>query len=255
MKIYIRLLAIALISLAGVARSQTLANFTGDGTPIMGLNESGSYSTTGYSYNQYTDTPPNNSVDNNPYTFDATYYDNGNYNHPTVAYDSSYIGIDGAALLTATATQPVTTIQLTLALFHDGGWFGEHGTDTSETTLSAGELIAPTVQITTDGTDWTTVAMTTASANAYVTSLENTSHVTETNSPLLTFTLVTPQYNIEGIRLIGTDGGYAGNGDGFLGVIQFSALDVPEPSTYALIGLGMGGLFVVGRFLRRASAL
>jgi hypothetical protein len=139
-------------------------------------------------------------------------------------------------------------------------YFGDNGTGdvyvnpgATDATLHLPSTLTLDMQVTTDGVNWTSVAFT----SNYVALMNGLDVGTGTNamlSPQVTFTLdsTAEGTNIEGIRLIGTVGG--GRDDGMLGVADME-VETPEPSTYALIGLGMAGLFVVGRFVRRASAV
>lgn len=130
--------------------------------------------------------------------------------------------------------QPVTNIigsfQLSLATFYDGGWFGVNDIGPGAGgSLSAADLVEPKVQITTNGgTSWTTVAHT----SDYLQALNG--HPLPTvagGAPTLataTFQLTPPQTGINGIRLIGTEGGTAG-GTGFLGVFELGIKAALQP--------------------------
>jgi hypothetical protein len=146
-------------------------------------------------------------------------------------------------------------LQVTFRLFVDGGWFGVNNTDPgNDVALPAADLIAPAVQVTSDGgTTWTTVA----SQSNYVQQLTGALHDNSLNSNLVTFALNTPQSGIDGIRVIGESGGVAGGDSGFVGFTQFDAytggeVSVPEPSTWAMFGIGAVAL--VGWMMRRCCA-
>ncbi len=158
---------------------------------------------------------------------------------------NDYVGITFGA-----PVHNVVSVGLVMAMFVDGGWFGPSSTTPGAgNPLAAGDLLAPTVQITTDGTHWTNVASTTNYDSVMLgAGIGGGLNPNPNNSPLSTFTLDTTAYNIEGIRLIGNGGGVAGNG-GFIGVAQLyvNAVPTPEPSALVLAGLGAVGLFFAAR--------
>jgi len=170
------------------------------------------------------------------------------------------VGYVGATFTLNPDTQ-VNSVVLYGRDFVDGGWFGTQATGPAgptvdgNPTLAASNLIAPTLQYTTDGgATWTTD---TSETNDYVTAL--TGAIANGGSPTnpATFTLTTALTGIDGIRLIGQEGGYAGD-NGFLGAdeIQVFAGAVPEPSTWALIlgGVAMLAWVVRSRAVRAAHA-
>jgi hypothetical protein len=123
-------------------------------------------------------------------------------------------------------------LDLSLAVFFDGGWFGVNGvTPGSGATLSATtHLIEPAVQVSPDGTTWTNVAFT----SDYMTALD--SHplpAADFGPPTLAtarFRLAKPITGIQGVRILGSEGGIASGG--FLGVFELAALnrlDQPLP--------------------------
>lgn len=122
--------------------------------------------------------------------------------------------------------ESISTISLTLATFGDGGWFGVPGAlPPTGGALAATNLIEPTVQVTTDrGSNWVTVA----STSDYQTVMLNhqiggTGGQPNPSTKTSTFTLTTPATQINGIRIIGTNGGRAGaDTNGFLGVFDFA---------------------------------
>ena len=191
----------------------------------------------------------------------------------------SNIGTNYADTYSTQGTAPYTFIEQTFSTpetsligglsyaddtFQNGGWFGVTGEDANGNTgnfgpgtLSSTELIAPIVQITLDGTNWTTVA----DSNNYVMALSSTYTGNGASTEISTFTLDAPVTGIEGIRLIGTDGGYQDNsgtgaGFGFVSLNAGNGFEVleatPEPSTYALFAAGALTLFALAR--RRARA-
>ncbi len=119
--------------------------------------------------------------------------------------------------------EQITSLTLTMAAFVDGGWFGPNGQGPGAGgALTSGQIAEPTIQVSTNGgTSWTTVAHTsdylTALLGATIGGGENPNP-----TPLTaTFTLTTPASNINGIRLIGPNGGNAGtDANGFLGVYE-----------------------------------
>jgi hypothetical protein len=175
-------------------------------------------------------------------------------------FGSAYVGVTG--LSTISAIHPVTTIKLTFELDlygQPGSYFGDNGVGdaaqiggTGDYFLNLPSTLTLFMQVTTDGTTWTNVAFNSNYASV-MNGLDLGNGETAMLSPQVTFNLdsTAEGANIEGIRLIGTVGG--GRDDGMLGVADM-VVETPEPSTYAMIGLSMAGLFVVGRFIRRASA-
>jgi hypothetical protein len=149
----------------------------------------------------------------------------------------SFVGITWPALL----AYPVVSLQLNLATFFDGGWFGVNGTGPGAGgALSASDLVEPEVQITTDGgASWTPVAAT----SDYLTALNG--HLLPDiafGPPTLataTFQLTTPQTNINGIRLVGTEGGTASGG--FLGVFELkTTVRARQPAIISNVALSGG---------------
>ena len=154
----------------------------------------------------------------------------------------SFVGI----LWNNPVTNPIVRLELSLATFFDGGWFGVNGVGPgSGGALSAAtDLVEPTVQITTDGgTNWTTVAHT----SDYLQALDgHPLPAVDFGPPTLAtsiFQLSKPQSGINGIRIIGTEGGTAGGG-GFLGVFEFAVrtgnTGLPQPGTLADVAIVSG---------------
>ncbi len=149
----------------------------------------------------------------------------------------SYVGI----VWPAVRYDSIQTLTLTLATFGDGGWFGNNGsTPTPGDPLDEGlDLVEPSVQVTTDGgTNWTTVADT----SDYITAFSGhpIGGGTQPNPTTGTavFTLSAPATGINGIRIIGQNGGLAGDdANGFLGVIELEIESAPSADTD---GDGMG---------------
>ncbi|HRZ39147.1 MAG TPA: hypothetical protein P5534_22600, partial [Candidatus Paceibacterota bacterium] len=120
--------------------------------------------------------------------------------------------------------EQVTKLTLTLATFWDGGWFGYsyYGPGSGGSIYAVSDLLEPTVQITTDGgATWTTIDHT----SDYMTALDGhgiggTGGVNPTSATAV-FTLAAPATQINGIRIIGENGGSAGaDANGFLGVFE-----------------------------------
>jgi hypothetical protein len=138
---------------------------------------------------------------------------------------SSFVGI----LWTNKVTAALSRLELSLATFFDGGWFGVNNNGPGAGgVLSSTYLLAPTVQVTTDGgTTWNDAAFT----SDYLVALEGHALPAVAYGPptLATahFQLTPPQSNIDGIRIIGTEGGTASAG--FLGVFELAVLTgVPQ---------------------------
>jgi hypothetical protein len=126
--------------------------------------------------------------------------------------------------------QPVNRLELTMACFQDGGWFGPSNASPGpgNPLVSPTHVTEPTIQTTTDGNAWTTVAHT----STYLT--EFTGHriggggQPNPTSRRAVFTLTTPAAGIRGVRIIGSEGGVAGNtgsNRGFIGVFELVIQD------------------------------
>jgi hypothetical protein len=186
----------------------------------------------------------------------STYLNDGvtNGGNGDDTWASGPVGYVGATFTLNPDTQ-VNSIVLYGRDFVDGGWFGTQGTGPAgptvagNPTLAASNLIAPTLQYTTNGgLTWVTD---TSETNDYVTAL--TGAIANGGSPTnpATFTLTTALTGIDGIRLIGQEGGYAGD-NGFLGAdeIEVFAGTVPEPSTWTLM---LGGTGLLAWLVRRRA--
>jgi len=155
---------------------------------------------------------------------------------------ASFVGV----LWSQPLSQSVTNLELTMATFFDGGWFGVNnlGPGGSGFLTANDYLIEPTVQTSTDGgTTWTTVACT----SDYITVVGAHQLPVDWGAPTsvkANFTLTTPATGINGIRIIGSEGGTASGG--FLGVfelaVQATASAEPEPATL-LLPAAVGGQF------------
>jgi len=168
-----------------------------------------------------------------------------------------YYGFVGATF-TLAPTQQINSVVFYGANFIDGGWFGvtEHSADAGAPNdgashLTAAALIAPTLQYTTNGgATWITD---TSVTNDYVAQFTGATAGGAAPTNPATFTLTVPLTGVNGIRLIGEDGGWASGGGGFLGAheIQVFAGAVPEPSTWAM--LFCGSALLLGVLRRRAA--
>ena len=137
---------------------------------------------------------------------------------------ASFVGVQWDEPLPA----PVERLELTHAIFFDGGWFGPNGTGSGAgSVLASTDISEPTVQVSQDGgVTWTTVTHT----SDYLTALEG--HPLPAvafgapTSVTATFTLDEPQSDIDAIRIIGTEGGTAVAGPeslgGFIGVFELA---------------------------------
>lgn len=186
------------------------ANIARVGTAILGLNDAVDsdngtpHASAGVTEN-INDGNPTTRVDSwNPSSFDAC----------------SYAGIRWSTPY----PEPIAMVELTMATFFDGGWFGPNGTAPwPGTPLLDSHVAVPTVQITMDGTTWADYTGTVLTDY----SQQLTGHATGTNSPTaltVRFLLGTPVAGVRGIRLIGTEGGTANNG--FLGVFELQVQDI-----------------------------
>jgi hypothetical protein len=125
---------------------------------------------------------------------------------------------------------PVVALDLALATFYDGGWFGINNSGPgSGGALNENYLSEPLVQVSTDGgLSWTTVSHTSDYFTALNGHLIGGGSVPNPSAVSAKFTLDEPQLGINGIRLIGSEGGTASGG--FLGVFELAALaQVPQP--------------------------
>lgn len=130
----------------------------------------------------------------------------------------SFVGVVWDSPLTV----PIARLELTLATFLDGGWFGVNGRGPAAGGfLTAADLVEPTVEVTEDnGATWTPVAATSDYLKAVTGHGIGGGGNPNPSGVTATFTLTTPAAGITGIRLIGTDGGTASGG--FLGVFELT---------------------------------
>lgn len=165
-----------------------------------------------------------------------TRVDTYNGGQPNAADPVSYVGI----VWPTPRAVAVNRVGLVQALFRDGGWFGPNNAGPLPGgTLTAADLTAPMVQVTMDGSTWTTVP----SSSNYVAmtagiTIPDAGAIPQVRSA---FQLNTPQANIRGIRLIGSEGGYASSG--FLGVWELTVGDV---SSAANADVALYGTSIIG---------
>jgi hypothetical protein len=130
----------------------------------------------------------------------------------------------------------LSTIKLTMATFVDGGWFGTplDAFPPAGKALTPDDLLEPRVQFTVDGgVNWFDLPGVTSD---YVTQL--TGHniggggfANPTTTPTATFYLPPLGADVDGVRLFGEGGGYAGaDPTGFIGVYDLEVWQVPEPT-------------------------
>jgi len=121
-------------------------------------------------------------------------------------------------------------LKVQFATFNHAGWYGTNVSPGAGGTLTAAHLIEPRVQVTYDtGAAWYDVPAT----SDYIAQL--TGHVIAgadnlpTRTPVVTFTLLSPATGINGIRLMGREGG---NPAPFVGVFEFAITpDYGAPAT------------------------
>lgn len=139
----------------------------------------------------------------------------------TTPSTASYVGILWDTMV---PSEEIDRLVLDLAIFFDGGWFGVNNVSPGSGGAldSATHLVEPVVQVTDDhGATWTTVDYT----SDYLTALDGHPLPAVDFGPptraTATFTPTGLSGEIDGIRIIGTEGGVAG-GTGFLGVFQLA---------------------------------
>lgn len=122
----------------------------------------------------------------------------------------------------------VSSIRVQNYFANDGGWWGPTNDTQGGAPLSASNLTAPQVQVTSNGgTNWNFVAGVTSDyVTQYTGVVRGTGFPDATSGPLATFTF--PEQNgINGIRLIGNGAGPA-DGNGFIGVNEFEAIGLAQ---------------------------
>jgi hypothetical protein len=213
------------------------ANIAPEGTGILGLN-TGANTTLGSPFEHAGFA--SNVNDDNPFTSVDT------FNLPGPTGNFSYVGV----IFPALRSDRIVSLTLDLAAFFDGGWFGPNNTGPGASgTLNSSHLSEPTLQVTADGGNvWTTVGHT----SNYLASVPGTVLPVAFGPPshaLATFTPNTPLTAINGVRLIGSEGGTASNG--FLGVFELAieSNPIPEPSAFLIFFAGVAAF--AGRRLSR----
>ena len=143
-----------------------------------------------------------------------------------------------------TSSKLVTSVSLQLACFFDGGWFGPNNATPGPGGGLANptHLTVPTVQITTDnGTTWTN---TTSTSNNYLSVMSGAqigiNGGTNPRYYTISFPLDTPQTGINGIRLIGLEGGTADAG--FIAAAEFEIQTAPPSAPAEVVNVHSGAL-------------
>lgn len=220
---------------AAIDASRTSSNIALEGSAIMGVAEEIN-DQPGTLYWQ-SGTPVN--INDENYDTRVDTWNGDPNNHPeTFDYPASFAGI----LWPAPRTTPVDRIEATFLVFvSEGGWFGPNGVapDGGETLSAPDYLAEPLVQVTTNGgRTWTTVPH----SSTYLSALNGQPVTGVVPSATVIFALETPIAGIDGIRLIGNEGGRGSNG--FLGLYELVVRDTdslgdPNIAAYAsgLIGI------------------
>jgi len=259
MKIISRSLSViaALLAFAGTAHAQILTNLATSEhstvTTIFGYNNGTDLSAFGTEYEQYGGAKA--TLNDGTTGIDGS--NSTTFGNEGGQAGTSY-GFGGYENLVVPTGTEITSINLYQYAFGDGGWFGPNADFNYSSPLAAKDLSEPLIQVTTDnGTTWTTVAVT--DPTVYVDTLAGNVHGGQGNLPEVTFTLSTPLTDIDGIRVIGLNGGFAGTGadsnstSGFMSIteLQIEAQAIPEPSIYAMM---LGGLALLAFRARRLLA-
>jgi len=132
---------------------------------------------------------------------------------------------------TNSLTNAVVALDLTLATFFDGGWFGTNNLSPgSGAVLTTNDYLSePWVQVSPDGgVTWNNVSFT----SDYLTALQGhplpAVDFGPPTSATARFLLNPPQTGITAVRIIGSEGGIASGG--FLGVFELAVLTrLPQP--------------------------
>lgn len=141
------------------------------------------------------------------------------------AYQYDYVGA-----LFAEPQFGVSSVRVQNYLANDGGWWGPTATIAGGAPLTAADLLAPVVQVTSDGgATWSSLAATTNYVQQYAGIVRGSGFPNATSGPLASFEFA-PQHGINGIRLIGEGAGPA-DGSGFIGVNEFEVFGAPQELT------------------------
>ncbi|MCB1100077.1 MAG: hypothetical protein KDN22_31220 [Verrucomicrobiae bacterium] len=214
--VLVNLLAYASVILGGgvlMPVESNGANIAREGTGIMGVNDG---------IDNDGGTPrlhsgiAGNIVDSDPATrIDNWFGDGGGDNGDSY----SFVGV----LWDSPRTDYIQNLTLVLATFSDGGWFGVAGFNPGAGgELLVEDLLEPDIQVTTDGgASWTTVGH----SSNYIATLSGHTIGGGANpnptSVTAEFDLEEGQTGINGIRIIGENGGSAGaDSNGFIGVFE-----------------------------------
>jgi hypothetical protein len=186
------------------------ANVALAGTAIMGTNDGTNTGTLGTPYNQAG--AVTNINDGNLTTRSDTF---------GRADPLAYVGI----IWSAPRVPAITRLELTMATFFDGGWFGPNNSGPGAGgILTPAYLTEPDVQISTDGGGtWTTVPHTSDYLTVFNGHGIGGGGNPNPSSKTAVFTLSTPAQNITGVRLIGSEGGTASGG--FIGAFELVVKD------------------------------
>lgn len=142
---------------------------------------------------------------------------------PTYQFD--YVGA-----MFAEPQYGVSSIRVQNYIANDGGWWGPTSIIAGGAPLTAADLMAPIVQVTSDGgATWSNLAASTDYVQKYTGVARGTGFPNATSGPFAMFEFA-PQNGINGIRLIGEGAGPA-DGSGFVGINEFEVLGVPQTLT------------------------
>ena len=214
--------AATLVALLALVHSALAANIAAPGAGILGTKPAIDETLGTLRFNSGTAT---NIIDNNL----SSRVDN--FTGPE-ARPVSFVGV----IWPTKKYETITNLALTLATFGDGGWFGVPGAlPPAGGALAATNLIEPVIQVTTNGgSNWVTVGSTSDYQTVMLGhQIGGTGGQPNPSSKTSMFTLDTPATRIDGIRIIGTNGGRAGTDtNGFLGVFELmvNASPFPRPS-------------------------
>ena len=141
------------------------------------------------------------------------------WNSSDLSTTASYVGVAWDTPI----TNMIASVRLTLATFFDGGWFGQNASGPGAgNALTAAHLVAPQLEITTDGLNWIVIPHSSDYLTALLGHRVGGGGQPNPTTATATFTLDQATNNIMGIRLVGEEGGTASGG--FLGVFDFAAL-------------------------------